>query len=51
MSIVPLSKKKCFVLEFEMEFINYTIQARSQGEEGKGVAGGGFPQGQNLPKT
>ena len=26
MSIVPLSKKKYVVLEFKMEFMNYTIQ-------------------------
>ena len=43
MSIVSLSKKKCFVLEFEMEFINYTIQARSQGGGGEGGGGGRIP--------
>ena len=30
MSVPPLSKKKYFVLEFKMEFMSYTIQARSQ---------------------
>ena len=50
MSVVLLSKKKYFVLEFKMEFMSYTIQARSQGKRG-----GHSPQpdlkGQNLPKT
>ena len=31
MSVAPLSKKKYFELELKMEFMNYTMQARSQG--------------------
>ena len=50
MSIVPLSKKKYFVLEFKMDFMNYTIQARSQGMREKDSL---LPdlKGQNLPKA
>ena len=50
MSIVPLSKKKYFVLEFKMEFMNYTIRTRSQGRRGEDSP---LPdlKGQNLPKT
>ena len=50
MSVPPLSKKKYFVLEFKMEFMSYTIQARSQ----EGWRGEDSPllnlKGQNLPK-
>ena len=35
MSVVPLSRKKYFVLEFKMEFMSYTIQGRSQGRRGE----------------
>ena len=50
MSVVPLSKKKYFVLEFKIEFMSYTIQARSQGRRGEDSP---LPdlKGQNLPKT
>ena len=50
MSVLPLSKKKYFVLEFKMEFMSYTIQGRSQGRRGEDSP---LPdiKGQNLPKT
>ena len=50
MSVVPLSKKKYFVLEFKIEFMSYTIQARSQGRRREDSL---LPdlKGQNLPKT
>ena len=50
MSVVPLSKKKYFVLEFKMNFMCYTIQARRQGRRGEDSP---LPdlKGQNLPKT
>ena len=50
MSVVPLSKKKCVVLEFKMEFMSYTIQARNQGRRGEDSP---LPdlKGQSLPKT
>ena len=50
MSIVPLSKEKYFVLEFKMEFMNYTIQARSQGRRGEDSPLPGL-KGRNLSKT
>ena len=50
MGIVPLSKRKYFVLEFKMELMNYTIQTRSLGRRGEDST---LPdlKGQNLPKT
>ena len=37
MSIVPTSMEKYFILEFKMEFMHYTIQARSQERRGGGL--------------
>ena len=50
MSVVPLSKRKCFVLAFKMEFMSYTIQARRQGRRGEDSLLSDL-KGQNLPKT
>ena len=38
MSIVPTSMEKYFVLEFKMEFMHYTMQARSQERRGGGLS-------------
>ena len=50
MSVAPLSKKKYFVLEFKMELMSYTIQARSQESRGEDSPLLDL-KGQNLPKT
>ena len=51
MSIVPLSKKNVLYLNLKWSSLITQYRHVARGEEGKGMAGGGFPQEQNLPKT
>ena len=50
MSIVPLSKKNVLYLNLKWSSLITQYRDVARGEEGKGVAGGGFPKNRICPK-